>query len=253
MVPCPWFPEAAATAAADPALDLGVHLTLTSEKKPYRWRPLTAPPPSAGLTDPQGYFWPDVPSLRRHAAPEAAEAELRAQVDAALAAGIDVTHLDAHMGGALSPELVDVYLRLGRDYRLPILLTRTLDTYGPRHNLGAPPTERYDAVVAEAEAAGFPIFEAALETPWHRSEDAETAYRRLFAAIPEGLSFLSMHFNAPGDFEAIEPELAHIRVEEYELFRTPSFADWVRGRGLAIVGFRGIRDALRAEWRGGSA
>ena len=49
-------------AAANPALDLGVHLTLTSEKKPYRWRPLTAPPRSAGLTDTMGYFWPDVPT-----------------------------------------------------------------------------------------------------------------------------------------------------------------------------------------------
>ena len=75
-----------------------MHLTLNSEKQPYRWRPLTNPPRSAGLTDEAGYFWSTVPAVRKHAAPEAVEAELRAQIDAALAAGIDVTHLDAPHG-----------------------------------------------------------------------------------------------------------------------------------------------------------
>ena len=130
MVPCPWFPEIAA-AAADPALDLGVHLTLTSEKEHYRWGPLTGPAPGAGLTDGDGYLWRDVASVRRHADPAAVATELRAQVERALAAGIDVTHLDAHMGTALAPEFCAAYLALGVEYRLPILLTRTLHAYGP--------------------------------------------------------------------------------------------------------------------------
>ena len=75
------------------------------------------------------------PSVRRHADPAAVEVELRAQVEAALAAGIDVTHLDAHMGAALAPEFCDIYLRLGVDYRLPILLTGTLAGYGPSNHL----------------------------------------------------------------------------------------------------------------------
>ena len=101
MAPCPWFPETLEMAAADPSLDLGVHLTLNAEKRPVKWRPLTNPPRSAGLTDENGYFWPNPASVRRNAAPEAVEAELRAQIDAALAGGIDVTHLDAHCGAAM--------------------------------------------------------------------------------------------------------------------------------------------------------
>src|SRR6516162_11775464 len=73
MVPCPWFPEAADLAVTNRQLDVGVHLTLTSEKRPYRWRPLTAPPRSAGITDEFGYFWADVTSVRRSAVPEAVE------------------------------------------------------------------------------------------------------------------------------------------------------------------------------------
>jgi hypothetical protein len=46
MVPCLWFPEAAEMAATNGTLDVGVHLTLTSERKPYRWRLLTTPPRS---------------------------------------------------------------------------------------------------------------------------------------------------------------------------------------------------------------
>lgn len=246
MVPCPWFSEAAEIAAANSALDLGVHLTLTSEQKPYRWRPLTAPPASAGLTDEFGFFWPDVPSVRSNAVPEAVEAELRAQIDTALAAGIDLTHLDSHMGTVLMPEFVSMYRRLGHDYRLPILLVKDLARFNPASYAGPLSTERYDAEVATARAEGGPIFEIIFETPWDRATDAESAYRNIFAEIPEGLTYLSLHFNAPGDFEVIDPESAHIRTEEYALFQTPRISEWIREFGLEIIGMRGMRDELRA-------
>ena len=245
MVPCPWFPEAAETAAGNAALDLGVHLTLTSEQKPYRWRPLTAPPASAGLTDASGYFWPDVPRARK-AAPEAVEAEMRAQIDTAYAAGIDVTHLDAHMGTAQMPEFTAIYRRLGREYRLPVLLVKDLDRYNPASYAGPLDPAPYDAEVAAARAAGEPIFEIVFETPWARKTDAETAYRAIFAEIPDGLTFLSMHFNAPGDFETVNPEAAHIRTEEYALFRTGKIAEWAKQFGVDIIGMRAMRDEMRA-------
>jgi predicted glycoside hydrolase/deacetylase ChbG (UPF0249 family) len=248
MVPCPWFPETVEMASANDALDLGVHLTLTSEKRPYRWRPLTAPPRSAGLADEIGYFWPDVPNVRRHAAPEAVEAELRAQIETALAAGLDVTHLDAHMGTVMCPEFVDIYLRLGREYRLPILLVKDYNTFNPRLYSGPLSTAAYDAAVADARGQGFPVFELVLETPWQRTTDAATAYRGMFQSLPDGLSFLSLHFNAPGDFEVVEPEYAHIRTEEYALFKTGRIAEWLREFDLKAIGLREIRERLRATW-----
>ena len=247
MVPCPWFPEAVAMAKADAKLDLGVHLTLTSEKQPYRWRPLTAPPRSAGLTDDLGYFWPDVPNARR-AAPDAVEAELRAQIETALRAGFDVTHLDAHMGTALCPEFVAIYLALGRDYKLPLLLVRDYNTFNPRSYSGPMTNERYDAALTEAEKQGFPIFEIVFETPLRRTSNAETAYSELFRNVPEGLTFLSLHFNKPGDFEVVEPDYAYIRTEEYALFKTPRIGEWASELGLEIVGMREIRERLRSDW-----
>jgi len=126
MVPCPWFREIAETAAADPALDLGVHLTLTSEWPHYRWRPLSTTSRASGLIDEEGYFWRDVASLRAHLVTEAAESELRAQIDYAIAAGIKPTHIDAHMAAAMLPELIDLHVRLAFDYGLVPVLPRLI-------------------------------------------------------------------------------------------------------------------------------
>jgi hypothetical protein len=247
MPPCPWFPEAIEMANANPQLDLGVHLTLTSEKKPYRWRPLTSPPASAGLTDPMGYFWPDVPNARR-ADRKAVEAELRAQIEATLRTRVDVTHLDAHMGTAMCPEFVDIYVRLGLEYKLPILLVRDYNTFNPRSYSGPMSNDNYNAALKRATAKGFPVFDLVQETIWDRKVDAETAYGEIFKRLPEGMTFLSLHFNAPGDFEVIEPSHAYIRTDEYALFRTGKIKSWVAANGIEIVGMRALRDWLRSEW-----
>jgi predicted glycoside hydrolase/deacetylase ChbG (UPF0249 family) len=245
MVPCPWFPEAAEMARAHPELDLGVHLTLTSEQVPYRWRPLTGPPRSAGMTDEQGYFWPDVPHARK-ASVDAVEAELRAQIEVALAAGIDITHLDAHMGTAQTPEFVDIYRRLGREYRVPVMLVKDLSRYNPTTYAGPVDAARYDVAVAAARKAKEPVFDLVLETPWKRKGDAAPAYREIFSNV-EGMTFLALHFNAPPDFQAVSPESARIREEEYEFFRSGPIKKWAGELGIEIVGMRGIRDGLRRE------
>jgi hypothetical protein len=91
------------------------------------------------------------------------------------------------------------------------------------------------------------VFDIVLETPWARQTDAETAYRAMFEAIPEGLTFLSMHFNQPGDFEAINPPDAHLRTEEYALFRTPVIKQWVDELGLEVIGMRALQEELRGR------
>lgn len=243
MVPCPWFPEMAALARQHAGLDLGVHLTLNSDMTPYRWRPLTGSG-HGGLTDPDGYFWKDVPEARR-ADPAAVEAELRAQVDAALAAGIDVTHLDCHMGTAMMPEFVAIYERLGAQYRLPILLMEDFMTYSPIGVYAGPvTTANYDAALESARARRNHVFDLQLETPWDHSVGVETAYRELFGRVPRGTSFLALHFNAPGDIELFD-EGAAIRTAEYAFFRSGRAGELMRQTGLTPIGMRQFRDRLR--------
>ncbi|HNX80024.1 MAG TPA: ChbG/HpnK family deacetylase, partial [Prolixibacteraceae bacterium] len=57
MVIGPWFPEAVKLLKENPGLDVGVHLTITSEWDNIKWRPLTNCP---GLTDNNGYFLPKI-------------------------------------------------------------------------------------------------------------------------------------------------------------------------------------------------
>src|SRR5437879_462477 len=110
MVPYPWFPEIAAYAKEHPDKDFGIHLCHTSEWKKYRWGPVANKDLVPGLLDPEGYLWNDVPDVYSHATPEQALIEARAQIKHAVAAGVDVTHLDSHMGTLqLEPRDMETY------------------------------------------------------------------------------------------------------------------------------------------------
>jgi predicted glycoside hydrolase/deacetylase ChbG (UPF0249 family) len=236
MVPCAWFPEMAAIARRRPDLDIGVHLTLTSEFALMRWRPLTGIA-NNGLTDPDGFFWSDV-AAARGAEPRAVEAELRLQIDTALAAGIDVTHLDAHMGTCWQPEFVDIYLRLGADYRLPIVLSRDVGAM-------APAGMSYTAAFAALAARGNPDFQTFLVTPFGRKGKIEDAYRALLSRGVAGLNFAAFHFAEPSDIVLFSPDAA-IRTEEYGFFASGRGRALIKEAGYSLAGMRGFRDDLRA-------
>jgi predicted glycoside hydrolase/deacetylase ChbG (UPF0249 family) len=109
MMPCPWVPEMAAWCRAYPDADVGVHITLNCEWDRYRWAPLSTRDPESGLVDDEGYMWRSVQGLYDHMDPDAAIAEMRAQIDQALAMGMDVTHIDTHMGSVIHPQLLPAY------------------------------------------------------------------------------------------------------------------------------------------------
>ncbi|MBK6336360.1 MAG: polysaccharide deacetylase family protein [Betaproteobacteria bacterium] len=246
MVPCPWFREIADAAAADRTLDLGVHLTLTSEWPHYRWGPLTTVSRASGLVDEQGYFPRNCLELRPRLVVEAAEVEFRAQIDRALAAGIDVTHLDTHMGAAVVPELVDVYVRLGREYRLPVVLPRELDSYTGVLRMGEIPPGIHEAVVAALDAAGLPVIDRFRMTPGVPSADVDAQYRTMIDTLPPGVTFFAVHCNAPGDIETIVPPRAHWRTDEYRLFGSGRPARWIADAGIRAVGMRAVRELWRS-------
>lgn len=136
MVPCPWFPLAAELAQKNKLMNVGVHLTLTSEWGDYKWGPVLGRSAVPSLVDNQGYMHPDIAPVYSHAKLDEVEREIRAQIDKALAAGIDVTHIDSHMGTLqYNPKYHEVYIKVAKDYRLPCrlagrdLMTKALGGY----------------------------------------------------------------------------------------------------------------------------
>ena len=129
MIPCPWLTEVADYAKAHPDADLGLHLTLTSEWKTYRWGPVESKDKVPSLLDPSGYLWPDTPQSVGALKADEAEREIRAQIERAIAMGIHPTHVDSHMGALFSrPDLFAVYVKVAHEYKLPFLAFIAPDT-----------------------------------------------------------------------------------------------------------------------------
>jgi chitin disaccharide deacetylase len=128
MVPTPWYKEAVKMLRQTPGLDVGVHLTLTSEWQFYKWGPVTHAP---SLADDHGHFFPAT-SQRKDFPPrtgflqakpklDEVERELQAQIELALADLPNVSHLSSHMGTpTASPELRAIVQKLSKKYRLPL-------------------------------------------------------------------------------------------------------------------------------------
>ena len=108
------------------------------------------------------------------------------------------------------------------------------------------PTLHTRAVNALA-AEGLPIIDHFLMTPGVPSAEADAAYRRLLTEIPSGITFVSLHCNAPGDIEAIVPPRAHWRTDEYALFAKGTVRQWLDRENVATTGLREIRNLWRSR------
>lgn len=150
MVPCPWFNEAAAMLRETPGYDVGVHLTLTSEWANYKWGPLTQAP---SLVDPNGHFFPRTAGfLESKWNIYEVEKELRAQIELAVKAIPQVSHLSSHMGTPTSsPELRALVQKLAKEYKLTV---ETPGAKGFRWGVGS------DATAQQREAKLIEALEA---------------------------------------------------------------------------------------------
>lgn len=123
MMPCPWVPGFVHYWKEHPQTDAGLHLTLTSEWKDYRWVPLAGKQAVPGLTDSEGDLWPSVEDVVKHASADEVYTEIKAQLDRARTMGFVPTHLDSHMGTLFaSPAFIQVYVRLGIENHIPVMM-----------------------------------------------------------------------------------------------------------------------------------
>ena len=125
MVVTPWFPEAVKMLQENPGVDVGLHLTITSEWENMKWRPLTHCP---SLTDANGYFYPMMSpnaAYRGQSIKEnrwnltEIENEFRAQIELGLKNVPQISHLSGHMGSIrFDKQVLDMVHRLAEEYNL---------------------------------------------------------------------------------------------------------------------------------------
>ena len=120
MFACPWYQEAVAILKQHPEVAVGIHLTLNSEWKYYRWGPVAGREAVPSLVDADGYFFPSADALHQHGPViTEVEKELRAQIDRALHSGVKIDYVDYHMGTATRyPEFRELTERLAQEYGL---------------------------------------------------------------------------------------------------------------------------------------
>jgi predicted glycoside hydrolase/deacetylase ChbG (UPF0249 family) len=118
MIACPWYLEAAEILKDNPQISVGIHLMLNSEWEHYKWGPVLGPTAVPSLVDENGHFFPTIETLLANE-PDLGEveAELRAQIERAKRAGLDIDYFDYHMGAVVStPEMIEIVERLAKEY-----------------------------------------------------------------------------------------------------------------------------------------
>lgn len=229
MVPCPWAYEAAQRCRE---LDVGVHLTLTAEYPGYRWRSLTG---ARSLHNKEGFMPATTREVYANADVEEARAECRAQIAQALAWGVDVTHLDSHMGSVQTdPRFYAIYLDLAAEFRLPL---RMASKSGERA-LGFPCRQR-------ATDRGVLYPDHFISPPW--PEPTRPVVKRLLQNVRPGVSEVYLHPVLDGpELRAYDPENGHIRAGDDANFRD-ALRQVVEDASVTLISYRPIRDLQRAE------
>jgi predicted glycoside hydrolase/deacetylase ChbG (UPF0249 family) len=249
MVPCPWFPATAAFCreqSAHSRLDMGVHLTLNSEWSAYRWAPLSTKDPASGLIDAEGYFYNNTPATQAGGDPAAVRQEMQSQIERALAAGVDATHIDSHMFAIFHPKFLPHYFDMSRHFRLPAFMIRADEQRLRVTGHDQETVATLARLLAEAEGDGLPLFDHITFTPLDPLPDRLAYGRDMLAKLPAGLSYFIIHpcHDTP-ELRAMAPDW-EARVQDYHLFTSEGWRQAVQESGVQVIGYKTIRDLLRA-------
>ena len=232
LVPCPWLPEVARWAQSHPQADLGIHQALNSEWTDLRWGPVSSKDKVPSLLDSQGYLPLLESQVAQHAKPAEVEAELHAQIDRARNMGIPLSHLDTHMGALLgTPELIQVYRKVGQDYRLPIPLKRAKNS----DQLTLVPSEDLVDQVLQI-APGVP------QNQWLKT------YENMLQPLGPGVYELIVHL-AYDDEEMRGATSNHPdwgaawRQRDLDMVKSPEFRQFLKDQGFVLVGWKDLARA----------
>jgi len=99
---------------------------------------------------------------------------------------------------------------------------------------------------SELEAGGWPLLDGAFMMPLDSPDERVAHAKRALDALPPGITHFVIHpaVDSP-ELRAITPDWPS-RVADYEAFTSEGLRRHVRRSGLQVIGYRALRDLLRA-------
>jgi chitin disaccharide deacetylase len=244
MTTCSWFPQVASFCRQSPNVDMGVHLTLTSEWNNYRWSPISTSDRNSGLIDSEGYLFRTSEEAQSKGDPNAVKLELQSQLNRVISAGIEVTHLDTHMNTVAHPKFINGYIQMAIDNKIPFLFPR-LDKDGFRQlELAEDVASMAADFVNILEDQGIPLVDNAsgltLIDHTNRFEQAE----QKLSSLPSGITHFIIHPSIDTvELRAITPDW-QCRVADYHTFMNDDLRKYIKNIGLQIIGYRSLKELL---------
>ena len=235
MVSCPWFPEIAAYAQSNPSADLGLHITLTSEWKYYKWGPVSAKEKVPGLVNKNGFLYSAVDSVYQTASAAEVETEIRNQVIRAKQFGVDRTDLDAHMGTALQRlDYFKAYLKIGHEFKIPVFIPRLLE---------AGLKVKFDSIVSDKDVLVDYILSA---SPQDFKNGFANFYTNGLKNLKPGLTYLIIH-TAYDNEEMRAVTIDHPdwgaawRQEDFNFFSSPECKKVLKENNIYVITWKEIK------------
>jgi chitin disaccharide deacetylase len=244
MVPCSWFPAVASFCRENPKTDMGVHLTLTSEWSNYRWSALSTTDPTSGIIDSEGYFFRTSEEVQAKAEPDAVNLELQAQINRALSAGINITHIDTHMFSIAHQKFVINYIELALKLRLPLLLPRmdemSYHQLGFDHDLTSIATN----MVHHLEDQGIPLVDFVTGLDLDKPQNRKKQAKKVLSELPPGITHFIIHPSiATPELRAIAPDWKS-RVADFRTFMDEDLQKYISQIGLHLIGYQTLKDQI---------
>ena len=257
MMPCPWVPGFLHYMKQHPNVDAGLHLTLTSEWKDYRWGPVAGRPTVPGLVDKEGALWQSVSEVVSHASADEVEMEIRAQLERARNAGFSPTHLDSHMGTLFAtPEYLARYVKVGIENKIPVM-------FPGGHNflilksLKESPEMRQQLLHTGKMLwnAGLPVLDdlhnVSYDFKYPKSEKMDTEqlrklatsqYIESFKDLKAGLTMVIMHCTSPTEVFPYISDSGNIRRGDLLAMTDPALKQYLEKEMIILTTWREVME-----------
>lgn len=243
MVPCQNAKEFITWAKEHPNMDVGLHLTLTSEWKTYRWGTVSNASEVPGLLDEENKMWHSVPQVVQHASASEVEQEIRAQIEQSIAWGHRPDHIDTHMGTLYGdPKYVQVYIKVAEEYGIPanIIDINQPDVLEEFRSQGYPLN---DEVVKMVNAYVLPKLDYFTSAPNAKTyEEKIQLFKQLITSLKPGLTEIIFHPSVETENLKTITNSWQQRVWESKMFADPELIRFFENEGIIFTNWQEIME-----------